>query len=279
MTNRPHFVPDARSTSQLDATGLRDAFLLADLFVPGEARLVVTDLDRAVVGAICPHAGPPIALEAPADFRSEFFCERRELGIINLGGPGAVTVDSESFPLATRECLYVGRGARNLTFTSEADPVSAAFYLVSYPAHTSHPTRKAAPETTNIVPLGSPAEANERTIHQFIHEGGISSCQLVMGYTELATGSVWNTMPPHTHRRRTEVYCYFDMPEGQAVLHMMGEPQNTRPLWIANRQVALSPAWSIHCGAGTASYRFVWAMGGENQRFDDMDRLAITDLR
>jgi 4-deoxy-L-threo-5-hexosulose-uronate ketol-isomerase len=279
MTVRNHFTSGSREITGMDAAALREGFLLNELFAPGEIRLVVTDLDRAVAGAACPSAGTPLTLEAPAELRAEYFCQRRELGIINLGGNGVVTVDGETFHLAARECLYVGRGARDIQFANEDAALPSAFYLVSYPAHAAHPTRKATDETTNRVELGSSAEANKRTIHQYIHEGGIASCQLVMGYTELAEGSVWNTMPPHTHLRRTEIYCYFDVPAGHAVLHAMGEPQNTRSLWIANREVALSPAWSIHCGAGTASYRFVWAMGGENQRFDDMDRVAISELR
>ncbi len=274
-----HSLPGLNETFSMDSTALRANFLLQGLFSPGELRLVATDLDRAAVGAACPTTQAPLLLESSPEFRSAYFCERRELGVLNLGGNGSVTVDGVVFPLAPRECLYVGRGAREVGFTSEADESPAAFYLVSYPAHAAHPTRKADADTTNIVQLGSAAEANERTLYQYIHEGGIQSCQLVMGYTELAEGSVWNTMPPHTHLRRTELYCYFDVPEGHAVLHMMGEPDNTRPLWVADRQVVLSPAWSIHCGAGTASYRFVWAMGGENQRFDDMDRVAIPKLR
>ncbi|MGH8048348.1 MAG: 5-dehydro-4-deoxy-D-glucuronate isomerase [Chthoniobacterales bacterium] len=268
-----HAIPGARETAALDTAGLRANFLLTDLFAPGELRLALTDLDRAAVGSACPKAGAPLRLETPAEFRSDYFCERRELGVINLGGAGEVTVDSEVFSLAARECLYVGRGAREIEFRSGD---GAAFYLVSYPAHATHPTRKAE---ASVVKLGSPAEANERTLYQFIHEGGTRSCQLVMGYTELSPGSVWNTMPPHTHLRRTEVYCYFDVPDAHAVLHVMGEPQNTRSLWVANHQAVLSPAWSVHCGAGTSNYRFVWAMGGENQRFDDMDKIAISELR
>jgi 4-deoxy-L-threo-5-hexosulose-uronate ketol-isomerase len=273
MTTTLHAIPGPRETSALDTTGLRSSFLLTELFAPGEVRIALTDLDRAAVGAACPIDGAPLRLEAPAEFRSGYFCERRELGVINLGGAGAVMVDGEAHSLGARECLYVGRGAKDIEFRGES---GAVFYFVSYPAHAEHPTRKAE---ANVVKLGSREEANERTLYQFIHEGGTRSCQLVMGYTELAVGSVWNTMPPHTHARRTEVYCYFDVPDAHAVLHMMGEPQQTRALWVRDRQAVLSPAWSVHCGAGTAGYRFVWAMGGENQRFDDMDRVGIADLR
>jgi 4-deoxy-L-threo-5-hexosulose-uronate ketol-isomerase len=279
MNIRHHFVPGMGEIPRLDTAGLRSGYLLTDLFAPGEARFALTDLDRALVGGVCPNAGSPLRLDAPAELRSEYLCERREVGVINLGGDGSVVVDGETFSLAARECLYIGRGAREIEFSRAPDDTSdtpAAFYLVSYPAHTTYPTRKAE---ANVVRLGSPQEANERSLYQYIHENGVKSCQLVMGYTEFAPGSVWNTMPPHTHLRRTEVYCYFDVPDAHAVLHMMGEPAQTRALWVSNRQIVLSPAWSVHCGAGTASYRFVWAMGGENQRFDDMDKIAIAELR
>jgi len=211
--------------------------------------------------------------------KADFFCQRRELGVLNLGGPGSVTVDGSAHPLDRHECLYIGRGSREVSFTS-ANPTSpAVFYLVSYPAHAAHPTRKAGRSDANRVVLGTRDEANERTIFQYIHEAGIRSCQLVMGFTEFKPGGVWNTMPCHTHDRRSEIYCYFDLPPDHRVLHLMGEPRETRPLWVAERQVVLSPPWSVHCGCGTASYRFVWAMGGENQAFTDMDRVAISELR
>jgi len=273
-----HRAPCPSKTATLDTAGLRAGFLLENLFAPGEVKLILTDLDRAIVGAACP-IGAPLALPVDRELRAASFCERRELGILNLGGAGTVRVGDESYNLAPRECLYAGRGSGAIEFSSENGAQPAAFYLVSYPAHAAYPTTKAALADANRVDLGSKAEANERSLFQYIHEGGIRSCQLVMGFTELAAGSVWNTMPCHTHERRTEVYCYFDVPGGHAVLHMMGEPQQTRPLWIGDRQVALSPAWSIHSGAGTTNYRFVWAMGGENQRFGDMDRVAIGALR
>lgn len=273
-----HRSPSAAETAVLHTEELRRSFLLDHLFAKGEVRLVMTDLDRAIVGAACPTFG---ALDLPVDpeLRAGSFCERREIGILNLGGSGMVKVGDDSFAIGPRECLYVGRGAGPISFLSDVPTEPAVFYLVSYPAHASYPTTRATIEDATRVALGSKEEANERVIYQFIHENGIRSCQLVMGFTELAPGSVWNTMPCHTHDRRSEIYCYFDVPQGQAVLHMMGEPQQTRPLWVQNLEVALSPSWSIHCGAGTSNYRFAWAMGGENQRFDDMDKVAITDLR
>jgi 4-deoxy-L-threo-5-hexosulose-uronate ketol-isomerase len=200
MNIRHHFVPSAGEIPRLDTAGLRSGYLLTDLFAPGEARFALTDLDRALVGGVCPNAGSPLRLDAPAELRSDYHCERRELGVINLGGKGSVVVDGETFPLEARECLYVGRGAQEIEFSSasdatvDADDMPAAFYLVSYPAHTAYPTRKAE---ASVVRLGSPQEANERSLYQYIHENGVKSCQLVMGHTEFAPGSVWNTMPPH----------------------------------------------------------------------------------
>jgi 4-deoxy-L-threo-5-hexosulose-uronate ketol-isomerase len=271
-------MPGRAEYARFTTTELRHAFLLDGLFAPGELRLVYTDLDRAIVGGVRP-AAQPLELAAGEQLRADFFCERRELGILNLGAAGAVAVDGVVHPLAKLDCLYVGRGSRSIRFTSVDAAAPAAFYLISYPAHAAHPTTKATPAQANVVKLGSKADANERTLYQYVHEAGIKSCQLVMGFTELAPGSVWNTMPSHTHERRSEVYCYFDVPTGHSVLHLMGTPQETRPLWLGNLQVALSPSWSIHSGAGTNAYRFVWAMGGENQRFDDMDKFPITDLR
>ena len=271
-------MPSSRETAVLDTSELRAAFLLEDLFETGAIRLTYTDLDRAIVGSAVPTTG---SLELGNDdaLKAEFFCQRRELGILNLGAAGSVVVDDSTYHLARHECLYIGRGSREVRFASAAADSPAVFYLVSYPAHTVHPTVKAGRGDANRVELGTRDEANERTIFQYIHEAGIRSCQLVMGFTEFKPGSIWNTMPCHTHARRSEVYCYFDVPPEQRVLHLMGEAQETRPLWVADRQVVLSPPWSIHCGCGTASYRFVWAMGGENQAFTDMDRIAIADLR
>jgi len=267
-----------RETASLRTAELRSSFLVENLFEPGTIRLVPTGLDRAIIGGIQPLA-EPLALLASDDLRADYFLQRRELGVINLGAPGAVQVDGEEWPLGSRECLYIGRGRRDLSFISASAAAPAAFYLVSYPAHASYPLAYAKLEDANAVALGNKLAANERTIYQYIHEGGIPSCQLVMGFTELAPGSVWNTMPPHTHARRSEIYCYFDIPEGDRVLHLMGEPEETRLLWVSDRQAVLSPDWSIHSGTGTASYSFVWAMGGENQRFDDMDPAPLATLR
>jgi 4-deoxy-L-threo-5-hexosulose-uronate ketol-isomerase len=258
---------------------LRDTFLIDSLFPEGAVELIYWEVDRTIIGSAVP-TGAPLALEASQkELAADYFLERRELGVLNIGGAGTVAADGKDFRLEKLDALYVGRGTRAVTFQSDnaADP--AKFYLISYPAHTTHPTALVRPADANRVALGSNATANERTIIQQIHEKGAKSCQLVMGFTELATGSVWNTMPPHTHQRRSEVYLYFDIPDQHAVVHFMGPGQETRHLMVHPGQAVLSPIWSIHSGCGTSSYRFCWAMGGENQRFDDMDGIPVRDLR
>ncbi len=271
-------IPDITSYRQMTTEELREAFVVDELFEPGVVAVLHADLDRVVLGSAIPMGGA-LALDAPDEFRAEFFCQRRELGVLNIGSPGGVEVDGQRFTMNKFDCLYVGRGSESVSFTSDDSGDPAVFYLVSYPAHAEHPTTLVTQGEANRVDLGGKDTCNERTIYQYIHEGGAASCQLVMGWTRLHAGSVWNTMPCHTHMRRTEVYLYFDVPEGQRVLHLMGEPDETRALWMGDRTAALSPAWSIHSGCGTANYNFVWAMGGENKRFDDMDAVAIGGLR
>lgn len=268
---------DKKHYPRLTTAELRSQFLIDELFHPGGVELVYTDLDRAVVGGIVPTEAP-ITLAAGREMACEFFCERREVGILNLGEIGDVTVDGRGYPLAARECLYIGRGSREVQFASRDVQQPAQFLLVSYPAHSVYPTTHATLEMARRIELGSPQEANRRTIYQYIHTGGIRSCQLVMGFTELQAGSVWNTFPPHTHDRRTELYCYFDLPVNGCVMHFLGTPTETRHLIVREKQMALSPSWSIHSGAGTGSYRFAWAMGGENQVFEDMDKVALETL-
>ena len=271
-----HFVASRTEVKRLNTEELRSRFLLEDLFIPGEIRLKYCDLDRVIVGGACPERGP-LSLSAADELRASSFCERRELGVINIGEPGSVTVDGTNYALGNRECLYIGRGSESITFSSDSGK-KAIFYLISYPAHSKYPTTKAGLKDARKIELGSSETANERIIYQYIHEEGIKSCQLVMGFTVLQTGSVWNTMPAHTHNRRSEVYLYFDVPEGNTVFHFMGEAQETRHLCLRNRQAVLSPAWSIHSGCGTSNYTFIWAMGGENQRFDDMDPVTISEM-
>ena len=269
---------DRQAYRRMTSEELRAHFLLLDLFRPGRAELAYTNVDRAVVGGIVP-LDAPLALAGGREMACEYFCERREAGVINLGAPGTVTVDGRAFALGPRECLYLGRGSRAVSFASASAERPAQFYLLSYPAHAAFPTAHAKLEDANRVDLGSAAEANRRTIFQYIRPGRIPSCQLVMGFTELHEGSVWNTFPPHTHDRRTEVYCYFDLPASGLVFHLLGAPEETRHLVVREKQVALSPEWSIHSGVATGGYRFVWGMGGENQVFEDMDKVELAAIR
>ncbi len=275
---KTHHTTGIEGYQNLDTAALRQAYHLNELFQTGNLNLVYTDLDRAIVGA-AGTAESPLNLEAGDQLRADFFCQRRELGVLNLGASGKITLDGTTHRMAELECLYIGRGTTTISFESEDASQPAQFYLLSYPAHADYPTQHATISDANKLELGSPAEANERHLYQYIHEGGIQSCQLVMGFTTLQQGSVWNTMPPHTHDRRSEVYCYFNISEGHQVAHFMGKPQETRNLWMQEKEIVLSPSWSIHCGAGTGSYSFVWGMGGENQRFDDMDGFPITELQ
>jgi 4-deoxy-L-threo-5-hexosulose-uronate ketol-isomerase len=272
------FSPSRNEYQQLNTDALRSAFLIESLFAPGRLELVYTDTDRAIVGSAVP-TGSPLPLAADAELRAAFFCERRELGILNIGGDGAVDVDGKRYDLGRLDCLYVGRGSRDITLSSRDAANPGAFYLLSYPAHAPYPTTLARPADAARVELGTVADANRRTIYKCIHTGGIRSCQLVMGYTQLQEGAVWNTMPPHTHTRRSEVYLYFDLGTKRRVMHFMGTPQETRHLVVADRQAVISPSWSIHCGCATGAYTFCWGMGGENQTFEDMDPAPTEQLR
>lgn len=269
---------DRSSYRRMTTDELRKNFVIGDLFQTGCLNLVYTNVDRAVVGGIVPGA-EPLELKGGREMACTYFCERREAGIINLGGAGAVVVDGTTYDMAARECLYVRRGSRGILFSSANPEAPAQFYLVSYPAHADCPTTKAGLKDANRIELGSLAESNRRTIHQYIRPGFIKSCQLVMGFTELHEGSVWNSFPPHTHDRRTEVYCYFGLPPNGTVMHFLGEPSETRHVAMREKQAVISPAWSVHCGAGTGAYSFVWAMGGENQEFDDMDKCDLAEFR
>jgi 4-deoxy-L-threo-5-hexosulose-uronate ketol-isomerase len=270
-------MPRPSEVARMTTAELRESFLLSHLLAPGQIKLQFTDLDRFAVGGAVPSAAPLALANSPETGRA-FFLERRELGAINIGGPGQVTVDGKSFAVGPEGCIYVGMGAKDVRFASQDPKAPARFFMLSCPAHAPHSTAGATPAEATTIPLGTPAAANQRVIRQYIHEKGIPSCQLVMGYTELAEGSVWNTFPPHTHNRRTEVYFYFNL--GERVLsHFMGEPQATRHLFLHNEEAVLSPAWSIHSGCGQGNYKFIWGMAGENQRFDDMDAIKPLDLR
>ncbi|MGD0464090.1 MAG: 5-dehydro-4-deoxy-D-glucuronate isomerase [Tepidisphaeraceae bacterium] len=272
-------VADQVRYQRMTTAELRESFLVEDLFEPGAVELLYSDVDRAVIGSIVPTEEKLVLPTSKAQLASEYFAERREIGLINIGAAGNVIVDGQSYAMENCDGLYIGRGSRQIEFESRGNSEPARFFLMSYPAHVTHPTTHIKRSGAEAVELGSVRDANQRTIHKYIHPKGIASCQLVMGFTELKEGSIWNTMPPHTHSRRTEVYLYFNVDPAARVFHVMGTPQETRHLVVKNGQGVISPSWSIHAGAGTRNYSFVWAMGGENQDFDDMDRIAIEELR
>ncbi len=256
---------------------LRDAFLVS-LFEEGKLNLLYTEVERSIVGAAVPTSST-LKLEAGKELAADYFCQRREIGVLNIGATGTVTVDGTEYSMDNLDGLYIGRGSKEISFSSVDAANPARFHMVSYPAHTEYPTTQAKKADANAINLGSLEDSNKRTIYQYIHENGIKSCQLVMGFTALEPGSVWNTMPCHTHERRTEVYMYFGLEETSKVFHFMGPGEETRHIAVANEQAVISPMWSIHSGCGTRAYTFCWAMGGENQRFDDMDHIQVADLK
>ncbi len=266
---------------------LREEFLIQGLFVPGEIKLVYSHIDRIITGAAVPTKA--LKLTAGDELRAEYFQQRREMGVINIGGGGRIVIDGKEYAVGYKDAMYVGMGAQDIVFDSVDAKDSARFYINSTPAHKAYPTVLIKPEGTpengvvivkdeNKVELGSLEEANHRVICKYILPGQVESCQLVMGMTKLAPGSVWNTMPCHTHDRRMEVYLYFEMPEDAIVMHYMGEPQETRHIVMRNEEAVISPSWSIHAGCGSRAYTFIWGMAGENQEFTDMDDVAMKDL-
>lgn len=261
-----------------DTQALRDAFLADKLMQPGKIYWVYSHYERFMVGGAVPVKSG-LTLDTLDALKSACFTARREVGVINVGGPGRIAVDDTSYALEKGEALYIGAGEHSVTFYSENSDEPARFYLNSAPAHASYPCKKVGKEEANVLHLGSPETANQRDIHQLIINGVVDTCQLQMGLTRLYLGSVWNTMPAHQHDRRNEVYFYLDVPEGQAVSHFMGEPHETRHIFVQNHQAILSPPWSIHCGCGTANYAFIWGMAGENLDYDDMDKFPASELR
>ena len=264
--------------ARMTTAELRAAFLVDTLFRPGTLDLTYWEVDRTIIGSAKPTDAPLPLLADAKLLAADFFLQRRELGVLNIGGPGTVTADGATFRLEKTDALYVGRGTRDVAFASDDSANPARFFLISYPAHADFPTTPAPSSNARQVPLGTVEKANVRTITQQIHEGGVPSCQLVMGHTTMGAGGVWNTFPPHTHLRRSEVYLYFDLGPDDVVMHFMGTGDETRHLVVRAGQAVLSPAWSIHSGCGTTAYRFIWAMGGENQRFDDMDPIPVRNL-
>ena len=257
---------------------LRDAFLVDTIFNNGQIDLMYWENERTVVGSAVPTY-KPLVLEAGKEIAADYFCERREVGVLNVGASGKIIVDDTTYDMANRDCLYIGRGSKNISFKSTDSDDPARFYFLCYPAHTDYPTTQAKQTDATPVHLGSKLESNERTIYKYIYPGGIDSCQLVMGFTELEPGCIWNTMPCHTHARRTEVYFYFGMNVETSLFHFMGPTEETRHLVVRNEQATLSPIWSIHSGAGTGKYSFIWGMGGENQEFTDMDHIDPVTLK
>ena len=261
----------------MDTDELRSRYLVPGLFVAGTVQAVYTHEDRVVLAGITP-AGEPIAMPTYPQIRSEYFFEHREAGIVNVGAAGTITVDGTEYTLTTGACLYIGRGAREVTFAGTGEG-EARFYLFSAPAHTGYPSVLTEPGAGTVRELGDQVTSNRRTLNQYIHENGVRSCQVVMGVTTLHPGSMWNTMPAHTHDRRTECYLYFDLPDDARVVHLLGQPQETRHLVVGNAEAIISPSWSVHSGVGTSAYSFVWAMAGENQSFDDMDTFPVAEMR
>jgi len=268
--------PDA--VKQYDTAQLRKEFLIDKLFESGKLNLVYSHYDRFITGGVMPTSNP-ISLESIDPLKAEHFLDRRELGIINIGDTGIIEVDGESYTLNHKEALYIGKENSKVIFSSALADSPAKFYLNSTPAHNKYPNKKIGLGDVEVIQLGTPETANARTLRKYIVNGVVDVCQLQMGMTSIKTGSSWNTMPAHVHDRRMEVYFYFEVPENQAVSHFMGEPQETRHIWIQNDQAVISPPWSIHCGSGTSNYSFIWGMAGENLDYGDMDVCKITELR
>jgi 4-deoxy-L-threo-5-hexosulose-uronate ketol-isomerase len=257
---------------------LRETFLLDGISRAGAIELNYVDLDRAVVGMAMP-AGEPLPLPTAAELRASYFTERRELGALNVGGAGVVCVDGTSYELENLDLIYIGRGNKDVSFESKSKDAPAAFYLLSYPAHATYPVTLVKKEDAQPSELGSVEACNRRTIYKYVHMDGAKSCQLVMGVTHLHEGSAWNTMPAHTHMRRSEIYFYFDVADSARVFHLMGPPHETRHLVMRNREAVVSPGSSIHAGVGTQAYKFCWGMGGENQDYADMDPAPLEAMR
>jgi 4-deoxy-L-threo-5-hexosulose-uronate ketol-isomerase len=272
------FQSSPREVKGMNTQQLRENFLVQNLMQVNQIQLVYSHFDRVIVGGAMPVSNP-VLLPNEAELRADYFLERRELGIINVGGPGTVEADGVVYELNKLDALYLGKGTRSVSFTSASADQPPQYFLLSAPAHHTYPNRRMQKDEAAPVHLGEKATSNERTIYKYIHQEGIQSCQLVMGLTVLKEGSVWNSVPPHTHTRRMEVYFYFDLPEAHRVFHLMGEPQETRHIVMANQEAVISPPWSVHCGPGTTNYGFIWAMAGENYTFTDMDPVPIATMQ
>ncbi|NMB81600.1 MAG: 5-dehydro-4-deoxy-D-glucuronate isomerase [Ignavibacteria bacterium] len=273
------YSPDQNGFKKFTTDELRKSFLIENLFEKNKVPMIYSDVDRSITGSAVP-SGKKIKLTATKkEMAADYFAERREIGVINIGDEGSINIDGKKYIMKNRDGLYIGRGSKNIEFESKSASKPAKFYFVSYPAHKDYPTKHIKFSESTPRHLGSQETANKRTIYQYIHPGTMPTCQLVMGLTELDLGNVWNTMPAHTHQRRSEVYMYFNMKPDSIVIHLMGEPEETRHIIIRNEQAVLSTSWSMHAGCGTQNYSFIWAMGGENQVFDDMDWIPMDQLK
>jgi 4-deoxy-L-threo-5-hexosulose-uronate ketol-isomerase len=272
------YAQSPKEVKQMDTAALRDNFLIENVFEANQVNLTLSHFDRYIVGGAMP-VDQKLTLPNPDDLKANYFLERRELGIINVGGKAIVTADGEKYELDYKEALYIGKGAKEVFFESATPGEAAKLYINSAPAHHAYPNKKVSKAEAEIVELGTPETANHRIINKLLVNSVLPTCQLQMGMTELKSGSVWNTMPAHTHDRRMEAYFYFEVPKGQSVCHFMGQPQETRHIWMQSDQAVISPNWSIHSGAGTSNYTFIWGMAGENLDYGDMDHCAITELK
>lgn len=272
------YSPDSKSYRTMTNDELKEHFLIDSLFVPDTIPMVYSDVDRSITGSAVPVKGSLKLLSSKKEMAADFFLERREIGIINIGSNGSIMADGKKYQMDYKDGLYIGRGTKEIEFFSIDAEKPSRFYFVSFPAHMTYATVHTKISNVETAKLGSVQDANKRTINKYIHPNGIKSCQLVMGLTELEEGSVWNTMPVHTHQRRSEIYMYFNLKKDAVVVHLLGEPTETKHLIMRNGHATISPSWSIHSGCGTSNYSFIWAMGGENQAFDDMDWVAMKTL-
>jgi 4-deoxy-L-threo-5-hexosulose-uronate ketol-isomerase len=272
------FQNSPKETMEMNTEQLRENFLMQALMLEDKTKLVYSHYDRVIAGGALP-VKRSLKLPIHDELKAEYFLERREIGIINVGGEGVVMADGKEFLLSKLDCVYLGKGTKDVEFSSNSKKHPAAFFFLSAPAHQKYPNRLMKKEKATPVNLGDPSTSNVRTVYKYIHLDGLKSCQLVMGLTVLSSGSVWNSVPPHTHTRRMEVYFYFDIPEAHRVFHYMGEPQQTRHIVVANHEAVVSPPWSMHFGCGTTNYGFIWGMAGENQVFTDMDPVPVATIQ
>ncbi|MBN1302065.1 MAG: 5-dehydro-4-deoxy-D-glucuronate isomerase [Melioribacteraceae bacterium] len=273
------YSPDANGFRKMTTDEIRNSFLIDSLFQKNKIPMVYSDIDRSITGSAVPTKKPLKLTASKKEMAAEYFTQRREIGVINIGDKGSIKIDQKTYTMNHKDALYIGRGSKVIEFKSSTANKPAQFYFVSYPAHTEYPTTHVSFAKSTPVKLGTTESANKRTIYKYIHPGTMPTCQLVMGLTELESGSVWNTMPAHTHQRRSEVYMYFNIEKDSLLFHILGDPEETRHIIIRDKQAVLSTSWSMHAGCGIKNYSFIWAMGGENQEFEDMDWIPMDKLK